>query len=168
VDDRAGALLRHRFEGGDPAAAPYLESLTAVAGRMVAHVETLVERQAEIWALTLSTLADREREAHAGRASAFAAMLDELRAERKTQASQARETATLLAAVDARLADSAKHLAGIVGDGKQLAVLQQSLTQNLVALRETQGLDDALHSLTAAIHLITARTRSGGYGEKAA
>ena len=42
------------------------------------------------------------------------------------------------------------------GEG-ELVKLQQTLAANLQALRGSQQLDQALHGLTAAIHLMTAR-----------
>ena len=42
------------------------------------------------------------------------------------------------------------------GEGK-LAETQAVLADNLRVLRETQQIDEALHGLTAAIHLMTAR-----------
>ena len=50
--------------------------------------------------------------------------------------------------------------------GQRLCDLQTSLANNLGALRETQQIDQALHGLTAAIHLMTARQR--GYPDAAA
>jgi hypothetical protein len=46
------------------------------------------------------------------------------------------------------------------GEGKLLE-LQSVLTDNLRVIHETQQIDDALHGLTAAIHLLTARHQSG-------
>lgn len=43
---------------------------------------------------------------------------------------------------------------------ERLAQLQQRLTDNLNALRETESFEETLHSLTAAVHLLTARAHS--------
>ncbi|HTI51218.1 MAG TPA: hypothetical protein VL475_09710, partial [Planctomycetaceae bacterium] len=53
------------------------------------------------------------------------------------------------------------------GEGK-LVGLQAALTDNLRVLRETQQIDQALHGLTAAIHLLTARNRQSGPFDSAA
>ena len=47
------------------------------------------------------------------------------------------------------------------GEGRLLE-LQESLSENLRVLHETQQIDKALHGLTAAIHLITARHHQSG------
>jgi hypothetical protein len=47
------------------------------------------------------------------------------------------------------------------GEGK-LVEVQSLLANNLRVLNETQQIEDALHGLTAAIHLMTARHRAAG------
>jgi hypothetical protein len=49
------------------------------------------------------------------------------------------------------------ELVGITQDEGELIKLQATLADNLRLLRETQQIDQALHGLTAAIHLLTAR-----------
>jgi hypothetical protein len=46
------------------------------------------------------------------------------------------------------------------GEGR-LHELQQTLATNLQLLNQSQQMEDALHELSAAIHLLTARRRSG-------
>ncbi len=53
------------------------------------------------------------------------------------------------------------------GEGK-LIELQDTLAENLRAIHETQQIDKALHGLTAAIHLITARQYQSGSHSAAA
>ncbi|WP_437184907.1 MotA/TolQ/ExbB proton channel family protein [Planctomicrobium sp. SH668] len=53
------------------------------------------------------------------------------------------------------------------GEGR-LAELQGTLTTNLRVIRETQQIDEAMHGLTAAIHLLTARHRKSDGQEAAA
>lgn len=47
----------------------------------------------------------------------------------------------------------------IVSQEEELSRLQGRLTENLEALRSTNEFDDAVHSLSAAVHLLTARTK---------
>jgi hypothetical protein len=47
----------------------------------------------------------------------------------------------------------------IVSQEEELSRLQGRLTENLEALRATHEFDDAVHSLSAAVHLLTARTK---------
>jgi hypothetical protein len=57
-----------------------------------------------------------------------------------------------------RVADALDNLGR--GEGK-LAELQAVLAENLRVIHETQQIDDALHNLTGAIHLLTARHQTG-------
>src|SRR5262249_33250910 len=52
-----------------------------------------------------------------------------------------------------------KALRDFAGDEGKLVELQGHRTDNLRVLRETQQIEDALHGLTGAIHLLTARHR---------
>ncbi len=62
----------------------------------------------------------------------------------------------------------ATTLNGIAQGEGQLADVQKSLSNNLKLLHETHQIDDALHGLTAAIHLLTARNQTTPAGKKAA
>ncbi|MFO1008112.1 MAG: MotA/TolQ/ExbB proton channel family protein [Planctomycetaceae bacterium] len=58
------------------------------------------------------------------------------------------------------LSQHGEHLLRIVGQEENLARLQESLNENLDSLRETGKFEESLHSLNAAIHLLTARVHS--------
>ncbi|HEY2894869.1 MAG TPA: hypothetical protein VGJ16_11665, partial [Pirellulales bacterium] len=77
--------------------------------------------------------------------------------QRKEHRGQLQASAEQLAALQADFARVAGELAGIASGGRELVRLEASLAENLKILRETQQIDHALHGLTAAIHLITAR-----------
>jgi biopolymer transport protein ExbB/TolQ len=62
----------------------------------------------------------------------------------------------------------ASTLNGIAQGEGQLADVQKSLSNNLKLLHETHQIDDALHGLTAAIHLLTARNTPSPAAKKAA
>src|SRR5262249_40666501 len=69
-----------------------------------------------------------------------------------------------LAAVCEKLAQQVEASARLGEEGRELRLLQESLNQNLVSLAETGRFEEAMHSLTAAIHLLTVRAAppSGG------
>jgi hypothetical protein len=48
----------------------------------------------------------------------------------------------------------------ILGQEEQLTRLQARLTENLEAVRSTETFEETLHSLSAAVHLLTARVKS--------
>jgi len=69
-----------------------------------------------------------------------------------------REHQNALAQVTERLSAQAETLARIQEGESQLIRLQESLQQNLATLAGTGSFEQAVQSLTAAIHLLTART----------
>src|SRR5205807_1968447 len=68
-----------------------------------------------------------------------------------------REQQTSLAKISHEMAGLLDALARLQDDGKQLHGLQETLNQNLAALAGAGTFEEALHSLTAAVHLLTAR-----------
>jgi biopolymer transport protein ExbB/TolQ len=58
------------------------------------------------------------------------------------------------------LKQQSKLLLQLSAQEERLARLQQQLTDNLDALRGTESFEETLHSLTAAVHLLTARAHS--------
>ncbi len=58
------------------------------------------------------------------------------------------------------LSQHSDHLLRIVGQEENLANLQQRLNENLDTLRGTGNFEESIHSLNAAIHLLTARVHS--------
>jgi hypothetical protein len=72
-----------------------------------------------------------------------------------------------VSSLQADFARFVEALSGIAhGDG-ELIKLQSTLADNLQVLRETQQIDQALHGLTAAIHLLTARNSSASISRAA-
>jgi hypothetical protein len=61
----------------------------------------------------------------------------------------------------------AQALRDLAADEGKLVELQGHLADNLRVLRETQQIEDALHGLTGAIHLLTARHRQTGLHDAA-
>lgn len=110
-------------------------------------------------------------------ADAWKTMRDDLASERTNQSREAEQwiiefgrqvqTASLqlnAAAQASReqsdaLARQTELLARIVDQEENLAGLQTRLTENLETLRAAENFEETLHSLNAAIHLMTARTR---------
>lgn len=60
----------------------------------------------------------------------------------------------------AAVAQQTGLLTEIVGEERHLAGLQSRLTENLEALQAAETMQQSVHSLTAAIHLLTARART--------
>jgi hypothetical protein len=73
-----------------------------------------------------------------------------------------REQQAALSEVAERFAAQTDVLARLQEGGTQLVRLQDSLQQNLAALAGAGAFEQAVDSLTAAIHLLSARTSAGG------
>jgi hypothetical protein len=172
VDAFADRHLAHRFQRSG-----------AEGGQLVAVVEQLVQRQAEVWArsldevnrrqaeaekrqqerltIGLETALDRTLQSHAQRLAA----LEELAVDQSsllleklaTVASAVREQQTGLGRIAEAVAVQTAALTQLQDGEKNLLRLQELLNQNLTTLAETGAFEEALHSLTAAVHLLTAR-----------
>jgi hypothetical protein len=155
---------------------------------LLTATEQLVERQAAIWARALAEAQrhwteEGERQ-QARMASAVEAALERTLAshaerlvalekqvtgqstallQRLTEFAAAvrdtgREQGQALAQLAQSLTAQTQALAGLQEGEKHLLHLQQTLNQNLATLSGSGAFEQAVHSLTAAIHLLTARS----------
>jgi MotA/TolQ/ExbB proton channel family len=187
VDRFAERELAHRFERVGPAAGELVEVVRGHSELLLQTVEKLVERQAAIWSEALAAADQRRLEAearqqerlsaalelaleetldsHARRLSALEAQLvephrvlvEKMTALAATIGDSGREQLAGLAQVAQSVAAQVSGLAALQESEQQLHRLQQTLNQNLAALAGAGSFEEALHSLTAAIHLLTAR-----------
>jgi biopolymer transport protein ExbB/TolQ len=190
VDRLVDRELLRRFEFKDPSITPFLSALQSANEEALTSINATLNRQIEIWVAALDSVFqrfddrqkhefqnwqrvleafDERHEAHdAGlheRLGQSIAMVD---ARHETQFTQLQ---TLLErAVGARdeFAAFLKTLDEIARGEGRLVELQESLSDNLRVLHETQQIDKALHGLTAAIHLLTARNYQSGSHSAAA
>ncbi len=183
VDRLIDLQLAHRFERVDGASEPLLAAVRANADVLLRATEEVVRRQAEVWANTLAETEGRRRAAEAEQQERFTAALEAalgrtLAVHEERLATLQREAEAGTAAVLAPLAELSaslwqQHAAMLpVSEGLQamtaaLARLQEDegrllrqqrlLQQNLSALASAGSFEQAVHSLTAAVHLLTAR-----------
>jgi biopolymer transport protein ExbB/TolQ len=177
VDHHVERHLAHRFHrAGIADNSPFTEAAAQ-----------LVQRQAEVWAQALAEVERRAAEGHARQQERVAAALETaLERTLQTHAQRlaglekhaveqsarlfeqmaalaavvrdtGREQQAALVRVGEGLAAQAAVLGGLQQGEKQLLQLQAILQQNLAALAGAGAFDQAVHSLTAAIHLLTAR-----------
>jgi biopolymer transport protein ExbB/TolQ len=159
---------------------------------LVQALDQLVQRQAAVWAqsfeeagrrqvkleeqigqrlsASLETALERTLEAHGRRLAALekqaveqsGALLERLAALASTVRDAGREQQAALAKVGQAVAGQVEAVARLHEGEKQLLRLQEGLHQNLKALAVAGAFEQAVHSLTAAIHLLTARAGSVG------
>jgi hypothetical protein len=191
IDRLVDRELLTRFEVKDPNILPFLAAVESANEESLRSISANLHRQTEVWSQSLDTLYERFEQRQQQELHGWREALEVLR-ERHEAYDAAREDRLrqTLALVDSRqdqhmtqiqmmleravsvrddLTGLMKTLESIArGEGK-LVELQASLAENIRVLRESQQIDQAMHGLTAAIHLLTARNRQpGGYDSAAA
>jgi biopolymer transport protein ExbB/TolQ len=191
VDQFVDEHLAHRFERSGSEAGELGAALRQQTQGLLRVSEQLVQRQAELWSQTLAEAQQRwaaagqlqqeavtaaleqalERtlESHALRLAALeeqttrhgAALLDRLAALAGAVQQGARDQQAALAELARGVAAQTEALARLDGEGAHLLRLQETLAQNLTLLAGAGAFDQAVSSLTAAIHLLTARVAPG-------
>jgi biopolymer transport protein ExbB/TolQ len=196
VDRYADRELAHRFQRASPVSGEFIEVVRRHTEILVQGVEQLVQRQAVLWSQTLKEADQRRQDAenalHERLTAALEIALEQtlethsrrlLALEQQAvdrSAELANRLTTLAAAVhesgreqQSSLSQVSQGVAGLLeslarlheGD-KQLRRLQETLNQNLASLAGAGTFEQAVHSLTAAVHLLTARATAtpGGTG----
>lgn len=168
VDDWAAEQLAHRFERVSSEGAPVFDTLRQQSRVLIEAVEQLVKRQTELWAESLrhEPLADaleqalsRSLQSHADRAAELqehAAVTVARLVEQLNEFQQ--KLSASLGDVTADVCHQARLVAGVQASEQHLIRQQQNLDRNLHLLANAETLQQAVHSLTAAVHLLTSRT----------
>jgi hypothetical protein len=179
VDRRTEAELLNRFQVTDASLTPFLTALESAGQATLRTMDASVERQLAIWSNAFELLQqqseERERRqvqlwqtaleklegrfevSDAEREKRLRALLDSLHARRDENQRQVQATVDQVAGLREEFSQMVNALGGIFRDKGDLVELQSTLANNLRLLRETQQIDQALHGLAAAIHLLTAR-----------
>jgi len=189
IDRLVERELLNRFEAKDPNIMPFLSAVQSANEAALDAIGTTLSRQIDVWTQSLDVLFQRFDERQQHEAHGWHSALDVLQQRQEAyDAGREDRLRHMLSLVESRqdkhlaeiqmlleravsvkddfagLAGALREIAG--GEGKLLE-LQGHLADNLRVLRETQQIEDALHGLTAAIHLLTARHRQTGLSEAA-
>jgi len=172
VDRYVEKHLAHRWQRAGAAGGEVVELLRHQGEALVGVTQLLVEKQAAVWAKALdeanrrqtvllddlkSQLADALETALERSLLAHTRRLAELEKQAVGPATILVERLGAVAQVADTLASQAEMLAEIQRGGHQLVKLQQVMQQNLSVLADAGSFQQAVHSLTAAIHLLTAQ-----------
>jgi hypothetical protein len=190
VDARTERELLNRFEVTDASLTPFLMALEAAQQTNLRAMDAAIGRQMEVWSGALESLhaqADKQQQWQAQvwvealekleerfekndtqREGRLARLLESMETQRKEARGQLKESGEQLAAVRGEMSRLAQDLTGLVQGSGDLVRLQSTLSDNLRLLRDSAQIDQAMHGLTAAIHLLTARNHGGGRESKAA
>jgi biopolymer transport protein ExbB/TolQ len=192
VDRAVDRHLAHRFERVGADTSGVLEAVRQNAQVLLGAVEQVVQRQAEVWAKTLEeadyrrtdeekrqqqrfssaleTALERTLHAHAQQVASLqkqtvdgsTRLLEQLATLATAVRDTGREQQAALVQVAEGVAAQAGALTQLQSGGRELARLETALNENLNALAAAQTFEQAVHSLTAAVHLLTARTVGEG------
>ncbi len=187
VDRLVDRELAHRFQRSGDDLGPLAEGLRQNTAVLLDAMQKLVERQAEVWAKALAEADRRAAEAGAKQQEVLGAALERaldrtLQAHDqrlKVLEKQAvdgtsrlledfgqvavavrntgREQQEALARVAQGLAAHSSALHQLLQGEKYLLQLQAALQHNLETVASAGAFEQAVHSLTAAVHLLTAR-----------
>jgi biopolymer transport protein ExbB/TolQ len=169
VDEFVDAELTHRFERTDPESGQLIDALKGNTQVLLKATEQLVERQASLWTRSLEK-ADRSwnETGHKQQEKLTAGLNEALEStlSRHTQRLAQLEEKLLvrnqglvqtMAQVAQALGKQSETLTRLQEGEAQLVRLQETLNQNLSALAGSGTFEEAVQSLTAAIHLLTTR-----------
>jgi biopolymer transport protein ExbB/TolQ len=196
VDGYVDRHLTHRFERTGPEGGMFVEVVRQNSQVLLRATEQLVQKQADVWAKALEEIDRRRADADKRQQERITAALEQamqrtLQAHSQRLAALEQETLErstgflarlahvaetvqetghaqqmTLTQVAERVAAQAEGLSRLQDGERQLLRLQDVLNQNLSALAAAGNFEQAVHSLTAAIHLLTARqTVSIGSGQ---
>jgi hypothetical protein len=191
VDGLVERQLGHRFQRQSADAAPFLEVVRQSSEALAVSVEGLVKKQADVWAAALGEpekrvaamyrqaqeqlthalgqALDQTIEAYSQRLAALeqqsvaqvAALLQQLALVAAAVRDTGREQQESLRQVAEGVASQAATLTRLQEDAANVVHLQAVLHQNLAALASASAFEEAVHGLTAAAHLLTARAGGG-------
>ena len=171
VDQQVEQQLAHRFRRESVDSAPMAEAVRRGAEDLGGMVEAMVRKQADALSLAL----ERTAEAHAMRLAALekqavermAHVLHELNGLAAAVRDTGREQQETLRRVADGIAGQADVMGKLQRDASDLVQLQTALHQNLDAVTRSGNFEEAVHSLNAAVHLLTARAHHGPSGRAA-
>lgn len=159
VDQKAELLLGHRFLAGNSDLAPFLAALRIASETMIGHSNQLVENQAESWRQIVATCQGQAEAFFEQQRKNWSEITQASRILGEAHRESFAQITMQLKSVEQVLQAVANRLTHLLDANGQLSLLEGRLVENLSAIEHTQRLDDALHSLSAAIHLLTARHR---------
>lgn len=180
VDGWLAHALAGRFQVMGGAQDPQVAQVKRIADAMVLATERLVQQQAELWRATIDEAHQRwtqltagahevlEQSLVAGLTKSLESHARELALGRRQGEEQRQRTigdlklaldhfSTALVGQQTELARQGDVLLQVVDATGQVARLEEALNRNLQALAGERNFEETLHSLSAAIHLLTAR-----------
>ncbi len=193
VDRYAERELAHRFEREGAEESEFFEMTRRNTAILLDAVEKIIERQARLWsealqesesrrqqaeqrqqellATSLEAALEKTLDAHTRRLAALEkqmveqgdGLVGELAGLAHAVQANCREQQASLAQVTQAVTAQVEALARLQEGEEHLRRLQEGLNNNLASLANAGTFEQAIHSLNAAIHLLTARTGSAAH-----
>jgi biopolymer transport protein ExbB/TolQ len=179
INRRVDLELLNRFEVVDESLTPFLHAVQSSSQVSVQAMASAVEKQlqlwsaafqqlqqkseqrlqthAQIWEQSLVKVHERFEQSDALREQKMQRIVEESSAQRTEHKAHVQGLLVQISGVQTHFAKLTETLAGLLRGEGELVKLQGTLADNVRTLRESQQLDQAMHGLTAAIHLLTAR-----------
>lgn len=145
--------LLHRFKTVDSSMTPFIDAINESHQDLVKLLIHNEQRLVQEWRGRLDATQARWGEVDQLQQEKLTQLLQFVDRQQRTHVSEVQKVSKDLAGAQQMLSDLAN---AIIADG-QLLELQNRLVENLNILRHSQQLEGAMHELTAAIHLLTAR-----------
>ncbi|WP_437229542.1 MotA/TolQ/ExbB proton channel family protein [Planctomicrobium sp. SH661] len=190
IDHLVNRELLNRFDVHDANIVPFLSAVQSASAQALQAIDATLQRQIVIWSQALEKLFQKFEERQIAEVHAWDEALkllqkrheanDAVHEERvrkmltSVEASQAQHMERIQKSLDKagsigkEIGDLTETLQSIARGEGRLSELQGTLSNNLRVIRETQQIDEAMHGLTAAIHLLTARHHKSGNQDSAA
>ncbi len=179
INRRVDLELLNRFEVVDENITPFLQAVQTGNQATIKALDTHLEKQLQIWASafqrvqvesekrlhthaqsweqSLSKVHSQFEQSDTQREQKLLKLLSEVQQQRTDQKTEGQGMLTQMAALQSHFAKLVEAISSLNRGEGELVKLQQSLAENLQSVREAGQLDQALHGLTAAIHMLTAR-----------
>ena len=153
IDTVAEDSLLHRFQITDGATKQLTDLLSASNSSQLSLLFSFEKTLIEEWTRRLDATQRRWDELNQRQELNFVHFLQMVERKQEAHVAEVKNWSNELAIAQKMTNEIAS---GLVADG-QLMQLQDRLAENLTLLRQSQQMEDAMHELTAAIHLFTAR-----------
>jgi biopolymer transport protein ExbB/TolQ len=176
--------LLNRFEVKHAEVAPFLSSIRSAHEEALQMLTATLQQLIGTWSGTIETLFQKFDQRQAQDSQSWEVALQRLAEHHQSyDAERSKQVQQSLTTLDAKQAAHLEQIRGLLGRveslGKdwrefvdvlqgiargegQLVELQAILNQNLAAVHQSQQFEEALHVLTAAIHLLTSRQQGMG------
>jgi biopolymer transport protein ExbB/TolQ len=167
VDDRVNDELANRFQRTEAALEPFLDAVRQSNDECLAALREATHAHTTVWSQVLGEFESRFETLDLERHQRYTHLLETFERAQQGHVTAFEPAAQELVTCRVELQQLVRQLSQALEGRAELVQLQHQLSDNLRLLREAGSIDQALHGLTGAIHLLTARGANGREGRAA-